>query len=1603
MSLVSPAPSEPPPADPIPPSLPPPPNILAIISPSPGPDPATPTVVPSQPSPNPTLAVKSFRDTLVDGNASIEPPLVTYEELVAANLEQESSTPMAEDGSHPSKPKIPKVRIPKSIWQRLCAPWKNAVIIKLLGKSVNFHSLHSRLLKEWRTERGPYKMFDHYLAVQPWEPGFHPARAKAPKTAVWVKLHGVPIVCFHEAICLYLGSKIGKPIKVDPTTLLAARGKFARVCIQVDLSQPLPSSVDLDLEELPQSLIPVEFEGLHKICFQCGEFGHTENYCRFKNPGKASPVGNPSSKAMIELTQTLKPNQEENDMTFGPWMVQQRKPRRQQQPRRSVEPSAGKPTISRKVQDPHKPITKNQAQSLAPKIIANSGSHESRSNRFAVMSELMGEETDLLNSNMVTEPSLAGSLPQTEESTEQAKPMDINIPSPPPAPSTDFVKPQHKRRKAKSGGPIPKDSKPTIPKPYQPSQGINKQKEPSSLLPTMAKIRSKKVPVPRSTSPMIEVHPQHHPLSLAPAPDQNQAPVLASVDSAIMVKIHPPQAANSAEADSPDLPFMSRLGYDKQHRVHSLGRAGGLWLFWKSSLVDLEVLSSNNQAIHGFVKQQRLSFFITFAYAQPHTVMKNEFWSFLHDLALSTTESWVVMGDFNDIATVDEASPRAVHRFTSARHFREHLEACHLHSKDSLGCKFTWIRQTNGRVTLRERLDRALFNLAGLEEFPDAKLINLPRLCSDHHPIMLNIDPPNRISRATKPPRFEAAWLTHGGFKEVFCRAWMTHDHSLPLAISAVRTACFSWNKTVFGDLFRSKRLLRARLRGIQNSPHYNHSLYLQNLEMELLEEYHKVLHAEELFWCQKSRVEWINSGDRNTRFYHASTVIRRAQNRITALKVNDSWVTDPIALKNHVQDFFVDLFSQKVTRATDIDYSCFQPKMSDEDSASLLLPISMEEVKLALFSMKGLKSPGPDGRSTTDNIILVQEAIHSMRRLKGKKGALAFKIDLHKAFDSVDWNYLREVLIDFNLPDQLVRLIMFSVTSLQLSVIWNGEELPYFQPKRGLRQGDPLSPYLFIMVMEKLSHMIMSRLQEHKWTPFRLSHGGLTLSHLFFADDLMLFGKASITQIETIIDCLSEFARRSGLEINLGKSKLFVSPNIQGQLANSFSSACGIPLTHDLGIYLGVPIIHGRFKASNYKYILEKMQIKLAGWKQKSLSLAGRRTLVQSVTSSIPTYTMQTVLLPSSTCSAIDSLNRKFLWGSDIQTNKPHLVHWNDVCLPRRYGGLGVRSAKECNKALIAKLGWQILSGGEKPWCQAIKHKYLHSASFSSCKPTPSSSITWRSILKTREVLQLGTRWRVGSGCNIQLWNDIWVGCTERVKLFVWLLWRGKILTNSVRFERHMAPTPVCPRCEQSPETPLHLLRDCFYSRLVWQSASLLPIDFFSLNFDSWLKRNAITPRQKTNSPNLWPFVFLATIWHLWKSRNKLVFEGQRIPPHLVANQAHTFALESRFALESVNLIHDTRTPKWVSWTPPPHPYLKLNTDGSHNHHSGKAAAGGLIRDHNGRWVHGFAVNIGPTTSFLAELWGCKEGLKLAHSLGIQQLISLAAAWYNTLSGRGI
>ncbi|GKV12899.1 hypothetical protein SLEP1_g23984 [Rubroshorea leprosula] len=116
-------------------------------------------------------------------------------------------------------------------------------------------------------------------------------------------------------------------------------------------------------------------------------------------------------------------------------------------------------------------------------------------------------------------------------------------------------------------------------------------------------------------------------------------------------------------------------------------------------------------------------------------------------------------------------------------------------------------------------------------------------------------------------------------------------------------------------------------------------------------------------------------------------------------------------------------------------------------------------------------------------------------------------------------------------------------------------------------------------------------------------------------------------------------------------------------------------------------------------------------------------------------------------------------------------------------------------------------------------------------------------------------------------------------------------------------------------------------------------------------------------------------------KSRNALIFNNKRTPPHVLFQQACSLAIDTRLALAS-NILTHPRLPRWIRWFPLDFPFLKLNTDGALNHSSGRASAGGLIRDHGGRWIHGFAINIGPQTSYMAELWGRWIGLQLALEL---------------------
>lgn len=149
-------------------------------------------------------------------------------------------------------------------------------------------------------------------------------------------------------------------------------------------------------------------------------------------------------------------------------------------------------------------------------------------------------------------------------------------------------------------------------------------------------------------------------------------------------------------------------------------------------------------------------------------------------------------------------------------------------------------------------------------------------------------------------------------------------------------------------------------------------------------------------------------------------------------------------------------------------------------------------------------------GMQIIDNVVICQEMVHSLWHKRGRKGGMILKIDLDKAYDRLEWSFIQETLLDAGLPRQMVNVIMQCVTNASFRLLWNGELTDGITQSRGVRQGDPLSPYIFVLCLERLAHRIMKEVAAGAWKPLKASRHGPAVSYLFFADDLMLFVESS-------------------------------------------------------------------------------------------------------------------------------------------------------------------------------------------------------------------------------------------------------------------------------------------------------------------------------------------------------------------------------------------------------------------------------------------------------------------------------------------------------------
>ncbi|XP_043698956.1 uncharacterized protein LOC122649778 [Telopea speciosissima] len=393
-------------------------------------------------------------------------------------------------------------------------------------------------------------------------------------------------------------------------------------------------------------------------------------------------------------------------------------------------------------------------------------------------------------------------------------------------------------------------------------------------------------------------------------------------------------------------------------------------------------------------------------------------------------------------------------------------------------------------------------------------------------------------------------------------------------------------------------------------------------------------------------------------------------------------------------------------------------------------------------------------GRHISDNILLCQELLHDYHAPHGM-ARFAAKLDIRKAFDSVNWSFLFSLLHRLNFPPPFLAWVVECITNPSFVVALNGEQSRIFSGNRSLRQGCPLSPALFSIVLQFFSDSLelLATLGHYQYHAF-CAQPGITL--LCFADDLFIFGKATIPNAAMLQQCFDDFSLVSGLTLNQEKSHIFFanySPTLQLQIL----ALLGIPAGSFPITYLGVPISSKKLKPNDFEVLTTRVQRCLASWRGRVLSFASRLQLIRSVLYGTISYWLNVFKLPSGVMRRLERLMAKFLWRGHSEHGS-HKVAWHSVCMPKEEGGLGLRRLADWNQASLMRHIWSLSSSQDSCWVSFILARWLHHHSLWSLAPPSRCSATWKAILDTRSIAQHCIRILLRDGSHTLVWHDPWL-----------------------------------------------------------------------------------------------------------------------------------------------------------------------------------------------------------------------------------------------------
>lgn len=395
-------------------------------------------------------------------------------------------------------------------------------------------------------------------------------------------------------------------------------------------------------------------------------------------------------------------------------------------------------------------------------------------------------------------------------------------------------------------------------------------------------------------------------------------------------------------------------------------------------------------------------------------------------------------------------------------------------------------------------------------------------------------------------------------------------------------------------------------------------------------------------------------------------------------------------------------------------------------------------------------------GRLLVENTILATEIVDGYHGSKGS-ARITIKVDIAKTFDTLNWDFLFICLSSLNIPVIYLNWLRACVCTPNFTVGYNGAVHGHFKGRRGLRQGDPLSPYLFVIAMNCLSLLLDKAAAEGKFS-YHAKCESSRLTHLFFADDLLIFCHGSLSSVQAILSILNEFTLHSGLAISLQKTS-FVAAGLPQAEIEMISQVTGLRVGTLPVRYLGVPSCSKKLSLSNCAPLLHHITGKISSWSARSLSFAGRLLLLNTVVAGITNFWTSTFILPKACISQINSLCSAFLWHGTADGSHSTRVAWDTVTLEKSEGGLGCRDLVVWNRACTLKLIWLLFFSAGSIWVAWFKAEILDGllSNFWTVKPKQRYSWFVNKLIKSRDIAYNWIKMAVGSGTTTRFWSDHW------------------------------------------------------------------------------------------------------------------------------------------------------------------------------------------------------------------------------------------------------